>query len=295
MKKLVIALISLLLIVGCEEDQLISAVNSELGNHNGTINIEPPDENLTFNGLDSIDRVKFKSVRLNWAAVPNAAHYILFKIINGGPQFFKTIRGNRTRVTVTNLNPGTQYTFRLRVMDKQGKFDKNIRNITVVTNIAPAYSNSKSVSFTGSETVQLPASNALLNKNTKFTASLWFKTSKNQNDRRMINLHKGSVAGSALNIHLKNGKISAGYRNSGDTYKTLDHSVNYSDNLWHHVAVTYNNANFSSILMGIKKLSQLILLLALELTPLLSPPMTDQGHNTFIKDKSMKSHFLILI
>lgn len=70
----------------------------------------------------------------------------------------------------------------------------------------------------------------------------------------MINLHKGSVAGSALNIHLKNGKISAGYRNSGDTYKTLDHSVNYSDNLWHHVAVTYNNANFKLYFDGDKKI-----------------------------------------
>ena len=251
--KTILILISLLFLLGCEEDQLISAVNSELDTNQGTINIEPPTAPLSFIGLETIDRVKYKSVRLNWTAFPNAAHYLLFKVISGEPQFFRTIPKNRTRINLTKLNPGTQYTLRLRVMDKQGKFDTNERDLTVITAAAPSYANTKSVSFTGTETVSLPASNRLLNKNNKFTVSLWFKTTNDQNDRRLVNFHRVNTAGSALNLLLKNGKVSAGYRNSGDTYKTLDYAVNYSDGLWHHILVVYNNANFKLYFDGEKR------------------------------------------
>lgn len=247
--KVLLILVSLLFLLGCEEDQLISAVNSELDNNQGTINIEPPTTPLSFNGLDSVDRIKYKSVRLNWTAFPNAAHYLLFKVISGEPQFFKTIPGNRTRITLSKLDPGTQYTLRLRVMDKQGKFDTNKKNVTVITTTPPSYANTKSVSFTGTETVELPSSNALLNKNTKFTVSLWFKTSSNQNNKRLIEFHKGSSAGTALNLYLKNGKIAIGYNSN----KKIEHSVNYSDNLWHHILVTYNNANYKLYYDGDKK------------------------------------------
>jgi hypothetical protein len=139
-------------------------------------------------------------------------------------------------------------------MDKQGRLDQNNVKLLINTTQWPIYSNGKSVLFNGSQSISLGASNKLINNN-RYTISLWFKTSTNQSDARIINFHSRSSAQSAVNFNVNGTNIALGFRDSANVYKKLEISFPYFDGKWHHMAATFNGRWHNVYIDGVKEIS----------------------------------------
>ena len=107
----------------------------------------------------------------------------------------------------------------------------------------------QALSFAGDDYVQLPASNAILNTNT-FTIEAWFKTSVNHPtygmgdmEGRIVNLARDAAGFSAVALYVEENNIAVCYRTVTE-FKHLKHAVNYYDDVWHHIAVTYDATTY---------------------------------------------------
>ena len=199
---------------------------------------------ISFNGLDSIDIIYQKEVKLNWSPVNGAAGYIIKEVTANGEKILKFANHGRGWFKIKNLTPNTTYMYKVTMMDKDVLMDSNDKKVTVTTPAYPAYANAVSLNFDGSKNVVLPESNKLIPQKKRFTISAWIRPSVQQNDRRVINFHRTSGAGTAINIGLRNNHVFLGYRDAGGNYREdIKHSVAYVDGSWHHVAVTYLQSN----------------------------------------------------
>ena len=75
---------------------------------------------LNFAGIASIDNVTHKSMHLNWAANSSVASYLMFKIVSGTMVFENIVvntSGTVTSSVISNLQPSTSYTWRVRGID----------------------------------------------------------------------------------------------------------------------------------------------------------------------------------
>jgi len=111
--------------------------------------------------------------------------------------------------------------------------------------IIPAGYFSNAVSFDGiGGCVQLPASNNILNTD-NFTIEAWFKTSLNHpayggTEGRLVNLHWKDTASTAVSLYVEKYKIGLLYNTGTMEHVWVKYDVNYYDNVWHHIAVTYD-------------------------------------------------------
>ncbi len=96
-------------------------------------------------------------------------------------------------------------------------------------------------------------SNQVIQNDKHFAISLWFKTGINQNDKRLINFHRGDNFGSALNMSVKNDRLVLGLHD-GNQYHSVEKNINYSDDEWHHYVVTKHKNKFTGYLDGEKVL-----------------------------------------
>jgi len=103
--------------------------------------------------------------------------------------------------------------------------------------------NKKFTSFSGNKSYQFKSSNSVFPSNKAFTISLWFRTDVEQQDKRLINFHRGESPGSALNLSLKNGKVVVGIHD-GVKYNSIETEFDYSDEAWHHFLVTKSKNKF---------------------------------------------------
>jgi len=112
------------------------------------------------------------------------------------------------------------------------------------------------LSFDGDgDYVLLPNSNTILNTNT-FTIETWFKTSVNHpayggTEGRIVNLARDNAGYSAVALYVEENNVAVCYRNT-TAFKHLKHAVNYYDDVWHHIAVTYNNATYRLYYDGVE-------------------------------------------
>jgi len=119
----------------------------------------------------------------------------------------------------------------------------------------------QALSFDGSDDyVQLPASNTILNTNT-FTIETWFKTSVDHpayggKEGRLVNLHWKNTASTAVSLYVEEGMIGLLYHKGSMQHKFVTHEVNYFDNMWHHIAVTYNAITYRLYYDGAEVASQ---------------------------------------
>jgi len=100
--------------------------------------------------------------------------------------------------------------------------------------------------FDGDDYVQLPASNTILDTDT-FTIEAWFKTSVNHpaegKEGRLITLYKGATASTALSLYVEEGHIGLLYYNE-TAHVWKKSPANYYDDVWHHIAVTYDATTY---------------------------------------------------
>ena len=111
------------------------------------------------------------------------------------------------------------------------------------------------LSFDGDgDYVQLPASNTILDTDT-FTIEAWFKTSVNHpaegKEGRLITLYKSATASTALSLYVEKDKIGLLYYN-GTAHVWMKFTVNYHDDVWHHIAVTYDAITYNLYYDGTK-------------------------------------------
>jgi hypothetical protein len=95
------------------------------------------------------------------------------------------------------------------------------------------------------EYIQLPASNTILNAD-NFTIESWFTTTLNHPvygigamEGRILNLHRGATAGSAVSLYVEQNKVGLFYYN-GTTSFYLTYTVNYYNGVPHNLAATHN-------------------------------------------------------
>ena len=117
--------------------------------------------------------------------------------------------------------------------------------------IIPAGYFSNAVSFDGiGDYVQLPASKTILDTDT-FTIEAWFKTSVNHPvygvvpyEGRLVNLHWKDTASTAVSLYVEKDKIGLLYNKGIMQHVWVKYDVNYYDNVWHHIAVTYDATTY---------------------------------------------------
>ena len=109
----------------------------------------------------------------------------------------------------------------------------------------------QALSFDGEgDYVQLPASDAILNVNT-FTIEAWFKTDVNHPaygvspyEGRLVNLHWKDTESTAVSLYVEKDKIGLLYNTGNMAHVWVKYIVNYHDNFWHHIAVTYDATTY---------------------------------------------------
>ena len=117
------------------------------------------------------------------------------------------------------------------------------------------------LSFDGDgDYVQLPASNTILNTNT-FTIEAWFRTSVNHpvyggTEGRLVNLHWKDTASTAVSLYVEEDKIGLLYHKGSMQHVFVKHEVDYFDNVWHHIAVTYDATTYRLYYDGVEVESQ---------------------------------------
>ncbi|MBT3981300.1 MAG: LamG domain-containing protein [Bacteriovoracaceae bacterium] len=235
---------------GSTQNPISENGNSEVGGNHAC-----PDGNTTeveFRGLQSIDQIETNSIRLNWNQTSDVAQFNIFKAISTTDlEFVRSVGGSRKNILIKSLTPATTYEYVVRIMDSEGKHECNNIKVQATTSATPVFSNSQSFEFTGTEHIGLGNGRNLI-PNNKFTLSFWFKTTQQQNDKRIINFHKNPLtAGTAVNIHFKNTGVAIGYRDELDAYQTYSHTTNYYDGNWHHIALAYNQTRFKLYYDGV--------------------------------------------
>ena len=116
------------------------------------------------------------------------------------------------------------------------------------------------LSFDGDgDYVQLPASNTILNTDT-FTIEAWFKTSVNHpayggTEGRLVNLHRMGTASTAVSLYVEQDQIGLLYY-TGTAHVYMKYTVNYHDDVWHHIAVTHDATTYRLYYDGVEVASQ---------------------------------------
>lgn len=215
---------------------------------------EPPA--AVFAGIQKIDQITDESVRLNWKKIPEAKSYLVFQKSDQGQfKLVRTANYASKKIKIGGLADNTTYEFMVRYVDDRGLHDLNNVSLSATTLATPVYVNEKSLALNGVKSVNLAPSN-VLTPNDTVTASVWFKTSRNnQSDVRIINFHKGSGASSSLYLAMNNRNLQFGYRNAADEFKKENISGNYADNSWHHAVVTYNGNIYVVYVDGVRQIS----------------------------------------
>lgn len=246
MKKLWMVVLIGLLLVGCKDEVTSSQPVVVTDPDGGTIPSQPepqcPANPIRWNGLEAIDEIKQTSVRLRWTPMVGAATYHIFKIQDGKKLYMASANGLKASHILQGLKAGQEYKFMVNVMDQNGLNDDNKNILTITTLPYPDFANSSSIYFDGTQSLATPASDEVLTNDKKWSISLWFRTSINQNGKRLITFHRGNYNdGSAAYLGLEKGRVVLGFMNKRGQLRELMAEFYYHDDRWHNVVGTYKH------------------------------------------------------
>lgn len=194
---------------------------------------------IQFKGIDSVTDIAQKSFIVNWTPVTGAGSYQIFFITKNGLKLQHTVNHPKKSYKLKNLTADTEYRVVVRLMDLEGRIDINDQELKVKTNSWPDYNNEYSIEFNGGNGILLgKASQMLGNKN--FTVSTWIKTNQVNDGRYIFSFHKDFSALIGFAFYANDDQLGIEYRDEKDESKKLTTTFNYSDDQWHHMAVTYN-------------------------------------------------------
>lgn len=202
---------------------------------------------IKFTGISSITDITNNSVTVNWPNTVDVSTYQIALLdksnsdIIKGTKIIKTVMAPQTSAVITNLDADREYSFYVRAMDTNGLLETNYNILTVRTKLLPPYSNLTAINFSGSQSLSLKKSSEYF-KTGKISASLWLRTTHTpSNDTRLITFHKGANASTALSLGVRDSKLIIHYTNQLRKLKKVSINLNYANNQWNHLALTYNN------------------------------------------------------
>ena len=218
-----------------------------------TICPEIPDANtpspFKFEGILEVQNISKTTATLKWNDSSDFIHYTLFKIQKFEKTYITTILSPNDSYELTGLTPDTEYSFILRAMDKNGKIDFNEKVMTFKTLPWPNFINQKSITLNGAQSLSL----ASFPVNQDISFSIWAKSSTEfSNDKRLITLHKGLVAGSTLSLGFKDKNVILFYQNESGKLKSIGKEFIYNDNLWHQYILSLKNKTLTIYIDGIQ-------------------------------------------
>ena len=139
----------------------------------------------------------------------------------------------------------------MRKMSRHRKFSKETYELA---QNEPAYSNPKIknkkwLALDGKKGRETASAEELFEGADDFSVSIWFRTTTNQEDKRLFNFN---LAGghSGLLLTVKKGKVVLGFRDESKKYITLEHPHKYDDNNWNNLVGTYDGQTFKFYLNG---------------------------------------------
>ncbi len=118
-------------------------------------NITTPAATAAFGGIDSIDNVTSTTMRLNWTSEASASAYNIYRINGASVSFVNSVSNSNTSYTITNLEPSTNYTYRVRYVDSDGYTDDNTNDVTQATAAALAFAGATSVTNVTTSSMQI--------------------------------------------------------------------------------------------------------------------------------------------
>ena len=101
------------------------------------------DLTVNFAGIGSISNITGSSMQLNWAlpagASPGAGSFALYETAPS-IQLLQSVSGTQTSAVISGLNPGTNYTFSVQMIDSSGSVDQNsiTQSATTLASAPPA-------------------------------------------------------------------------------------------------------------------------------------------------------------
>lgn len=113
-----------LLFVGCLEG---TAKFNELADGEGVTNA------IQFYGIDGIDQISDVSAKIRWTHVPQAVGYDVYQIVSDVPVFVSFVSAPTSEFSLTDLQAGTTYTYRVNARSEEGLTDSNRRNVSFST------------------------------------------------------------------------------------------------------------------------------------------------------------------
>ena len=97
------------------------------------------DSNLSFAGISSIDLKTDSTLRINWSANLDAVSYDIYDTTSSFLVLLHEVDGLASNsFTLSKLNPGATYKFRVRMKTASGEFDDNINDVSVTMDAAPS-------------------------------------------------------------------------------------------------------------------------------------------------------------
>ncbi|MGB0454276.1 MAG: LamG-like jellyroll fold domain-containing protein [Bacteriovoracaceae bacterium] len=202
-----------------------------------------------FLGVQDVTDITQREAKIRWDKANDMAVYSVFLKTPEQTKFIGQTK--RDNLSIRNLKANTNYQVFVKALDHLGKIDKNQKKISFLTPEWPEFNNNVSLNFAGNNWIQLGKSNEMI-KSKSFSVSLWFKTAKNQSNKRIITFHRGQSSGTGFNLMFENDTLTLGYRDEQDAFHKLSHNVVYSDDRWHHVVGTYNKKKFVLYFDGVK-------------------------------------------
>jgi len=162
-----------------------------------------------------------------------------------------------------------------KLLEKIDKLNQQIDNLTDITSVAESkikrhkafavksyhlaktekafekldVKNKKWLNLKGRQGKSTNPANELFDGVEKFSTSIWFKTEKDQNNKRLVSFHHDGNK-SALVLTLNKGQVILGYRNSDAKYFTLNYGIDYNDDKWHNLVGTYDGTTFKLFVDG---------------------------------------------
>lgn len=195
----------------------------------------------SFAGIANIENITQTSVHIKWERNSNFHSYHIISITSHEHNVIKLVEADKSEVTLNALSPDSEYHFLLRAMDKHGQLETNSNIISVRTKPWPNFSNQKSLSFNGSQSVELGESRRMLPEKS-YTIAFWIKPDAEKNENaHIITFHRDNYrAASALALLLHNGTLKLKIQNKN--YKS---SQRLSENEWKFITLTSNGiSNF---------------------------------------------------
>ena len=192
---------------------------------------------FTFSGIEEIFNITPTSAVVSWQHSEDFFQYHIVSISKlEGRNIIISALAPKDSMTISKLQPNTEYIFMVRAIDHSGFLETNIKTIKFKTKSWPNFSNQKSLSFNGSQNVKLKPSIMYPLQNSGFTLSLWFKTDSVEKNagNHMITFHKeNSHASTGMAIKLSKTGINLIF----DKEK-IETNFNYADSSWHFLTLT---------------------------------------------------------